>query len=142
MNASVQTLPIRGCSLSSPSLAPSLHPSRPHGCSLLSAWTGCIRTNALLCTRGRSKKNKNLKMVFGSCCLLEKREKKSRFLVFNPQDPKIPELRREAVRRRRFFWPSSSSHSSKFYSSLGWLTSKVPKPFFPFILRFIDVDGF
>jgi hypothetical protein len=44
--------------------------------------------------------------------------------------------------RRRFFRPSSPSYPSKLYSSLGWLNSKVPKPFSPFILRLIDVDGF
>jgi hypothetical protein len=44
--------------------------------------------------------------------------------------------------RRSVFWPSSRSHPSELYSSLGWLNSKVPKPFFPFTLRLIDVDGF
>jgi hypothetical protein len=48
----------------------------------------------------------------------------------------------EATRRRRFFRPSSPSHPSKLYSSLGWLNSKVPKPFPPFSLKHIDVDGF
>jgi hypothetical protein len=45
----------------------------------------------------------------------------------------------EATRKRRFFQPSSPSHPSKLYSSLGWLNSKVPKPF---SLWLIDVDGF
>jgi hypothetical protein len=62
--------------------------------------------------------------------------------VFNPQDPKIPRLRGEVARRRRFIRPSFPSHPSKLYSSLGWLNSKVPKPFFPFILRLIDINGF
>jgi hypothetical protein len=59
--------------------------------------------------------------------------------------PKLPELHGfagEATRRRRFFRPSSLSHPSKLYSSLGWLNSKVPKPFFPFTPRLINVDGF
>jgi hypothetical protein len=66
----------------------------------------------------------------------------------SPKSPKSPNspssmgFAGEAVRRRRFFWPSSPSHPSKLYSSLGWLNSKVPKPFPPFSLRLIDVDGF
>jgi hypothetical protein len=67
-----------------------------------------------------------------------KREKKNSGF----QSPRSPSSAGEAARRRRFFWPSSPSHPSKLYSSLGWLNSKVPKPFFPFILRLIDVDGF
>jgi hypothetical protein len=62
-----------------------------------------------------------------------------------PEFPEFPELVRfacEAARRRRFFRPSSPSHPSKLYSSLGWLNSKVPKPFPPFSSRLIDVDGF
>jgi hypothetical protein len=78
-----------------------------------------------------------------------KREKKNS--VFGFQSPRSarsarsarsPSFAGEAARRRRFFWPSSPSHPSKLYSSLGWLNSKVPKPFSPFSLRLIDVDGF
>jgi hypothetical protein len=71
-----------------------------------------------------------------------------RFSVFGFQSPNSPNspssagFAGEAARRRRFFWPNSPSHPSKLYSSLGWLNSKVPKPFPPFSLRLIDVDGF
>jgi hypothetical protein len=73
------------------------------------------------------------------------------FSIFGFQSPKSPKpptspssagFAGEAARRRRFFRPSSPSHPSKLYSSLGWLNSKVPKPFPPFSLRLIDVDGF
>jgi hypothetical protein len=64
-----------------------------------------------------------------------------RFSVFGFQSPNSPSSAGFA-RRRRFFRPSSPSHPSKLYSSLGWLNSKVPKPFPPFSLRLIDVDGF
>jgi hypothetical protein len=60
----------------------------------------------------------------------------------SPKSPNSPNSTGEAARRRRFFQPSSPSHLSKLYSSLGWLNSKVPKPFLPFSLRLIDVDGF
>jgi hypothetical protein len=95
---------------------------------------------------GRPKKNKikkNKKLFlnfFMGCWLLEKRGKKCS--VFGFQSPRSPSSAGEAARRRRFFWPSSPSHPSKLYSSLGWLNSKVPKPFFPFTPRLIDVDGF
>jgi hypothetical protein len=97
------------------------------------------------CPRGRAdasartiKKNKK-KLFFGSC-LLEKRGKKCS--VFGFQSPSSAGYAGKAARRRRFFWPSSPSHPSQLYSSLGWLNSKVPKPFPPFSLRLIDVDGF
>jgi hypothetical protein len=73
------------------------------------------------------------------------------FSVFGFQSPKSPNspsssssasFAGESTRRRRFFRPSTPSHPSKLYSSLGWLNSKVPKPFSPFSLRLIDVDGF
>jgi hypothetical protein len=73
------------------------------------------------------------------------------FTVFGFQSPKSQKspnslssagFTGEAARRRRFFRPSSPNHPSKLYSSLGWLNSKVPKPFPPFSLRLIDVDGF
>jgi hypothetical protein len=73
---------------------------------------------------GRSKKNIKKSSVFGF------------------QSPRSPSSAGEATRRIRFFRPSSPSHPSKLYSSLGWLNSKVPKPFFPFTPRLIDVDGF
>jgi hypothetical protein len=113
--------------LPSPPL-PSLPPSRPSP-----ATCGC----SLLC-----------RIFFGSCCRLEKR---IFFSVFGFQSPRSrgsssslssPSSAGEAARRRRSFRPNSPSHPSKLYSSLGWLNSKVPKPFFPFILRLIDVDGF
>jgi hypothetical protein len=69
-----------------------------------------------------------------------KREKK--ISIFGFQSPRSPGFAGEATRRRRFFQSSSPSHPSKLYSSLGWLNSKVPKPFSPFSLRLIDVDGF
>jgi hypothetical protein len=86
---------------------------------------------------------------FGCCCQLEKRGKN--ISVFGFQSPRSPRSPRspssanfagKAARRRRFFRPSFPSHPSKLYSCLGWLNSKVPKPFFPFTLRLIDVDGF
>jgi hypothetical protein len=73
---------------------------------------------------------------------------RDKFTIFGFQSPKSPNspnsagFAGEAARRRRFFRPSSPSHPSKLYSSLGWLNSKVPKPFPPFSLRLIDVDGF
>jgi hypothetical protein len=83
---------------------------------------------------------------FGCCCRLEKRGKNISVFSFqsprSPSSPSSPSSAGEAARRRRFFRPSSPSHPSKLYSSLGWLNSKVPKPFFPFSLRLIDVDGF
>jgi hypothetical protein len=86
------------------------------------------------------KKIKIKKIIFfGSCCWLEKRGKN--ISVFGFQSPRSPSSTGKAA-RRRFFRPSSPSHPSKLYSSLGWLNSKVPKPFFPFTLRLIDVDGF
>jgi hypothetical protein len=60
----------------------------------------------------------------------------------SPNSPSSAGFTGEASRRRRFFRPSSPSHPSKLYSSLGWLNSKVPKPFPTFSLRLIDVDGF
>jgi hypothetical protein len=75
-----------------------------------------------------------------------KREKKISVIGFQspsfPSSPRSAGFAGKAARRRRFFRPSSSSHPSKLYSSLGWLNSKVPKPFSPFSLRLIDVDGF
>jgi hypothetical protein len=78
--------------------------------------------------------------IFGCC---KKEEKKCLVFGFQfPRSRRSPGFAGEAARRRRFFWPSSPSHPSKLYSSLGWLNSKVPKPFFPFTPRLIDVDGF
>jgi hypothetical protein len=62
--------------------------------------------------------------------------------VFGFQSPRSSSSQGKVARRRRFFRPSSPSHPFKLYSSLGWLNSKVPKPFSPFSLRLIDVDGF
>jgi hypothetical protein len=93
-----------------------------------------------------SKKIKYIYIFFGCCCRLEKRGKNISVFGFqSPRSPRSPSsagFAGEATRRRRFFRPSSPSHPSKLYSSLGWLNSKVPKPFFPFTLRLIDVDGF
>jgi hypothetical protein len=100
--------------------------------------------DAVCCARGREKKIK-IKIIFFNFFF------GSLLLVFGFQSPKSPKspnspssagFAGEAARRRRFFRPSSSSHPSKLYSSLGWLNSKVPKPFPPFSLRLIDVDGF
>jgi hypothetical protein len=72
-----------------------------------------------------------------------KRKKKVSVLGFQfPRSPSSAGFASEAARRRRFFWPISLSHPFKLYSSLGWLNSKVPKPFSPFTLKLIDVDGF
>jgi hypothetical protein len=70
-----------------------------------------------------------------------------RAAVARPRPPSSPSslspagFAGEAARRRSFFRPSSPSDPSKLYSSLGWLNSKVPKPFFPFTPRLIDVNG-
>jgi hypothetical protein len=135
-----RTLPVRadalkspcGRSWSKPPLPPLFPPaSRPHGCS------------------------KKIKIIFfiflfyfGSCCRLEKRKKNFGFQfprsprsLNSPSSPSS-ECWAGVAARRRFFRPSSPSHPSKLYSSLGWLNSKVPKPFFPFTLRLIDVHGF
>jgi hypothetical protein len=69
-------------------------------------------------------------------------KRRKKISVFGFLSPNSPSSAGEAARRRRFFRPSSPSHPSKLYSSLGWLNSKVPKPFPPFSLRLIDVDGF
>jgi hypothetical protein len=132
-------------SLCTPSLA-------LRGRVVASAWTGfCVRVDGILRPRGRTKKKKNnnnnfLIIVILGCWLLEKRGKKCSVFGFqsprSPSSPSSPSSAGEATRRRRLFWPSSPSHPSKLYSSLGWLNSKVPKPFFPFTPRLIDVDGF
>jgi hypothetical protein len=106
-----------------------------------------IRAHATRTLEKKTFKKKILiKIIFGSCCQLEKRKKKCS--VFGFQSPISTRSARsvgfvgKAARRKRFFRPSSPSHPSKLYSSLGWLNSKVPKPFFSFTLRLIDVDGF
>jgi hypothetical protein len=105
------------------------------------------RRSLLPCKRAtsaspRTLEKKKFKKI-GNCCRLEKRKKKISVFGFqSPRSPRSPSFAGEVARRRRFFWPSSSSHPSKLYSSLGWLNSKGPKPFFPFTLRLIDVDGF
>jgi hypothetical protein len=90
--------------------------------------------------------NKLFFYFFGTCCRLEKRIKNFGFQSprspSSPSSPSSAGFAGEAARRRRFFRPSSPSHPSKLYSSLGLLNSKVPKPFSPFSLRLIDVDGF
>jgi hypothetical protein len=142
---------------SSPALALPHPPSVPLGPVRMGC---CVREDAA-CPHGCAKKNK--KLNFFGCWLLEKRGKKmSGFWFSIPKIPQIPEFLSsrvpefpsspsspsslsstgEAARRRRFFQPSSPSHPSKLYSSLRWLNSKVPKPFFPFTPRLIDVDGF
>jgi hypothetical protein len=132
--------------------------ARPCGRTPASARTwasarGCRAASAR--TRDQKNKIKNL-IFFGSCGRLGKREIYNlQFSVFNPQNPQNPHSPQtpqtppssvgfagEATRRKRFFQPSSPNHPSKLYSSLGWLNSKVPKPFPPFSLRLIDVDGF
>jgi hypothetical protein len=85
-------------------------------------------------------------LFFGCCCRLEKGGKNIPVFGFqspsSPSSPSSTGFAGEAARRRRFFRPSSPNHPSKLYSSLGWLNSKDPQPFFPFTLRLIDVDGF
>jgi hypothetical protein len=96
--------------------------------------------------RGRSK---NIFLYFLVVAASLKREKQISVFGFqslrspsSPSSPSSSSFAGEAARRRRFFRPTSPSHPSKLYSSLGWLNSKVPKPFPPFSLRLIDVDGF
>jgi hypothetical protein len=109
----------------------------------------------LYCLRRHEKKNKKKKKKLNFFLLVvasSEREKKFKKFDFqSPKSPKSPNspnspssagFASEAVRRRRFFRPNSPSHPSKLYSALGWLNSKVPKPFPPFSLRLIDVDGF
>jgi hypothetical protein len=119
-------------------------PLAPLARSLFPPFLPRVHANAVSSPRGRSgKKKKKLFLFFGSCCRLEKKRKNFGFQ--SPRSPSSPSsagFASEAARRRRFFWPSSPSHPSKLYSSLGSLNSKVPKPFFPFIVRLIDVDGF
>jgi hypothetical protein len=106
----------------------------PYKCSLLSA-----RTSA----NAHARKKIKIKIIFnffGRCYPLEKREKNFGFQ--SPRSPSSAGFAGEATRRRKFFQPSSPSHPSKLYSSLGLLNSKVPKPFSPFSLRLIHVDGF
>jgi hypothetical protein len=106
---------------------------------------------SLCCPRRREKKTILflffIKKIFLVVVAGLEREKiyNLQFSVFGFQSPKSPNsagFAGEAARRRRFFRPSSPSHPFKLYSSLGWLNSKVPKPFPPFSLRLIDVDGF
>jgi hypothetical protein len=97
-------------------------------------------TDRLMRLYGRSKKIKINYFYFFGSCLLEKRGKK--LSVFDFYSPRSPSSAGKATRRRRFFRHSSPNHPSKLYSSLRWLNSKVPKPFFPFTPRLIDVDGF
>jgi hypothetical protein len=118
----------------------------PRGRHRTSARTqSAVRTDGLRADAD-AKKIKKVFLFFcflGSCCHLEKREKNFGFQ--SPRSPSSPSsagFMGEAARRRRFFGPSSPSHPSKLYSSLGLLNSKVPKPFSPFSLRLIDVDGF
>jgi hypothetical protein len=131
---------------------------RPRGRWGASAWTRCcVRADAPPRPRRHGRPRGREKfyfflflflffIFFGSCCQLGKRKIYNlQFSVFSFQSPKSPSsagFTGEAARRRRFFRPSSPSHPSKLYSSLGWLNSKVPKPFPPFSLRLIHVDGF
>jgi hypothetical protein len=165
--------PLRARSLA-PSLASAKTQARPRGRVAASAWTWYRHVDAStwtwlpppptpsltrslapfrLCGRSADARKKiKIKIYFyfylflGSCCLLEKREKKCSVFGFqSPRSLRSPSsagFAGEAARRRRFFRPSSPSHPSKLYSSLRWLNSKVRKPFFPFILRLINVDGF
>jgi hypothetical protein len=67
--------------------------SRPHGRSLLSAQTGCVRADA----------RKYISIFFGSCFWLEKK-KKIRFSIFNSQDPRIPKTSRAKPREEEGFF--------------------------------------
>jgi hypothetical protein len=112
---------------------PSPPPSRalPYGRSLLSA-----RTRMLEKIKNKKIKNKFI-FIFGSCCRIEKKERNFsfQFSVFNPQDPRAKPREEEGF----FGLVPLVTH---LYSSLGWLNFKVPKPFSPFSLRLIDVNGF
>jgi hypothetical protein len=126
--------------LGSLSLPPSLAlPQRARGVDALMR----LRGPARMLEKNKIKIN-YYNYFFGCYCLLEKRGKKMFGFQSSrsPSSPSSAGFAGEAARRRRFFWPSSPSHPSKLYSSLGWLNFKVPKPFFPFTLRLIDVDGF
>jgi hypothetical protein len=141
-------------SFPSPPPSPLSCPSSfPYGGSLLSAQTGCIRADVDADTEARKKNILKIffkllffNYYFGSSCRLEKRQKNFGFQSLRSprslSSPSSAGFVGEAARRRRFFRPSSPSHPSKLYSSLGWLNSKVPRPFSPFSLRLIDVDGF
>ena len=133
VTASTQTLSIYRHS----SLPPS-HPSRLIAPSLLpSLPRSLVCTNELRPHRCLEKKINNKLKKLGSCCVLEKRKNKFWFSI-----PKILKLCGQSRENEKVFWPNSPSHPSKLYSSLGWLNSKVPKPFFPFTPRLIDIDGF
>jgi hypothetical protein len=91
----------------------------------------------------RVKKNKKYFYFFWLFLPAGKEGKK--YFGFRFSIPKIPELRglrRQSREKKKVFRPSSPSHQTKLYSSLEWLNSKVPKPFFPFTPKLIDVDGF
>jgi hypothetical protein len=138
------------CHLVWPRLAPSVWtpwgtPSGPRLALRLAPVGHPVQAPVVLRPRRRLeiKKKKFFKNLFGCCCWLEKRGKNISVFGFqSPRSPSSASFASEVARRRRFFRPSSPSHPSKLYSSLGWLSSKVPKAFFPFTLRLIDVDGF
>jgi hypothetical protein len=81
-----------GPPLPPPMLSPFPCPPLPCGRSLLSADGLRLRRRGRGRGHGRSKKIKN---SFGSCCQLAglKREKKFRFSVFNPQDPRASQAK-------------------------------------------------
>jgi hypothetical protein len=91
---------------------------------------------------GHSKKNIKFSFYYFILVVVAGWKREKKISVFGFQSPRSPGFAGEVTRRRRFFRPSSPSHPSKLYSSLGWLNSKGPKPFSPFTLRLIDVDGF
>jgi hypothetical protein len=141
--ASARTQPSVRADALIPSL-PSPHPPLPPPLRTQSA----VHADGLRLRRHKRRRSKFLFIYLfiyfvGSCCRLEKTE--FFFGFWSPRSPRSPRsagFASEAASRRRFFRPSSPSHPSKLYSSLGWLNSKVPKPFPPFSLRLIDVDGF
>jgi hypothetical protein len=99
-------------------------------------WCPCGRESL------KKRKKEKKKLIFLIVAAVLKRKKISIFGFQSPSSPSSLGFAGKAVRRRRFFRPNSPSHPSKLYSFLGWLNSKVPKPFSPFSLRLIDVDGF
>jgi hypothetical protein len=110
-------------------LIPSLPSPLPWGRSLLSARTRTLEIKIKIKSFSFSFFN-FLVVVAG----LKRKKKNSVFGFQSPRSPNSAGFAGEVARRIRFFRPSSPSRPSKLYSSLGWLNSKIPKPFSPFSL--------
>jgi hypothetical protein len=103
------------------------------------------------CGSGRSKKNKNKNkkelFIFSFLVVAAILKTKKKISVFGFQSPSSPSsvgFAGKAARRRRFFGLVPLVTHPSSIPLLGCLTPKflIPKPFFPFSLRLIDVDGF